>query len=162
MALLPHGPFDANEVEPSTGIGPDPSFTGWHPAQITESENKVAKSGRGEYYQMTWEITDGPFKGRKLWSRLNLVNESQTAVDIAYRELSAICRAVGALNIKDTSELHHRPCLVNVIYKPANGDKQAQNDIASGGYKPIGAGNTAPPAPKPAPTGSTPPWKKAG
>lgn len=170
MAQLPHGAFNAAEVDPSGGVGPDPEFTGWHKAHITDSEMKQTKAGTGQYLQMVAEVLDGKFKGRKLWIRLNLVNPNQTAVDIAYRDLSAICHAAGVLNVSDSQQLHHRPIMVNVAFKPAAGTNPAGNEVT--GYKPVGgAPQAAAPAPAAqaaeappaAPAAAAPPWaRKAG
>lgn len=171
MAQLPHGNFNAADVDPSSGIGPDPEFVGWHPFHIIDSENKIAKSGRGEYLQLVAECIDGKFKGRKLWIRLNLVNENQTAVEIAYRELSAICHATGVMQVTDSIQLHHKPMLINVSFKPATTTSQGGNE--ANGYKPIGDGPSAAAVPQQAARTSSgspktaaeaaPPWaRKAG
>jgi len=81
----------------------------------TASEMKPTKNGQGQFLQITFEVLDGPHKGRKLWARLNLVNQNQTAVDIAQRELGAICRAVGVIKPNDSAELHNKPLLVTVV-----------------------------------------------
>ncbi|MGD9126460.1 MAG: DUF669 domain-containing protein, partial [Planctomycetia bacterium] len=60
--------FDANQVDPSTSFDPIPA--GKYVAVITESEMKDTKSGVGQYLQLTFDIIDGKYKGRKLWSRL--------------------------------------------------------------------------------------------
>ena len=54
------------------------------------------------------------FKGRNLWARLNLDNPNEIAVKIARAELSALCRAVGVLEPKDSVELHNLPLVISV------------------------------------------------
>ena len=97
--------FNAREVDPSTTYDALPK--GKYQALATESEMKQTKNRDGEYLQITWEIVEGQFKGRKLWSRLNLRNKSKQAVDIANRELSAICHATGVLDLQDSAQLHN-------------------------------------------------------
>jgi hypothetical protein len=171
MAQLPHGNFDANTVDPRASMSPDPQFTGWHLMHFTESEMKTTKSGNGQYLQLVAEVLDGPFKGRKLWERLNLVNPSQSAVDIAYRTLSSICHAVGTMNVVDSQQLHNRPFMGNVTYEPANGSNPANNRLTD--YKSASAPTTRPQASAPTPAAapskqaesqaSAPPWmRKAG
>ena len=75
--------FDANTVDPATDFEPLPA--GKYLAVITDSEMKPTKAGTGSYLQIVWELIDGDFKGRKLWSRLNLDNPNATAVEIAQR-----------------------------------------------------------------------------
>ena len=84
--------FDAATVDPATDFEPLPA--GKYLAVITDSEMKPTKAGTGHYLQMTFQVIDGPFKNRLLWSRLNLDNPNRQAVQIAQGELSAICRAV--------------------------------------------------------------------
>ena len=87
--------FNANNVDPATDFEPIP--TGKYLAVITDSEMKPTKSGSGRYLELTFQVIDGPHKNRLLWSRLNLENPNELAMQIAQGELSAICRAVKAL-----------------------------------------------------------------
>lgn len=160
MAKLPVPMFDSDQVEPNASLGADPAFTGWHPARIIESENKITKSGTGEYLQMVFEIIDGPFRNRRLWTRLNLVNTNEQAEQIAYAELSSICRAAGKSKISDSQELHGIPMLVNVRYKPASDRGEARNEIASGGYKPADGAPVPSAAPAAAAGGAKQPWRR--
>ena len=72
----------------------EPVPAGKYLAAIVESEMKPTKSGNGHFLELTFEVGEGPYKGRKLWARLNLDNPNPQAVQIARGELSAICRAV--------------------------------------------------------------------
>ena len=60
--------FDANQVEPSSNFEPIPA--GKYLAAITESEMKATKAGTGNYLSLTFQILEGPLKGRLLWSRV--------------------------------------------------------------------------------------------
>lgn len=141
--------FDANEVEPTTDFDPIPA--GKYAAVITESEYKPNKAGTGNYLQLTFQILDGDYKGRFVWARLNLDNPNATAVKIARGELSAICRAVGVLQPKDSTELHDLPLVISVKCKKRRDTDEVQNEIR--GYakkealegKPLQAVNDAPP-----------------
>lgn len=162
-----HREFDAAAVEPGSEMTADTAFTGWHPMQFVESEWKSAKSGNGDYLELVAQVIEGQFKGRKLWKRLNLCNASEKAVEIAEHELSAICHAVGVMRPKDTVELHGRPFLGNVVYKPATDRGGAVNEIAQNAFKPMGTGVSAPTtyrapqsAPAPAAQSSTPVWAR--
>ena len=105
--------FNAAEVEPQQSFDALPP--GRYEVIITDSEMKDTKAGTGQYLQLTFSVTGGQHDGRKLWSRLNLVNPNQTAVGIAERELSAICHCVGIITPSDSEELHDRPLIVDVI-----------------------------------------------
>ena len=105
--------FDASAVEPQQSFDALPP--GRYEVIITDSEMKDTKAGTGQYLQLTFSVTGGQHDGRKLWSRLNLVNPNATAVGIAERELSAICHCVGIITPSDSEELHDRPLIVDVI-----------------------------------------------
>ena len=142
--------FDAGSVEPREPMEVLPA--GDYLCHITESEMKDTKAGNGQYLQLTLEVLEGEFATRKLWERLNLVNPNQTAVDIAQRTLSSICRAAGVMNIIDSEDLHYKPMMVKVKVKPARGDYDASNEIK--GYAPPPSGSS--PAASPRGGGSTP------
>lgn len=145
--------FDANQVEPTTEFEPIPA--GKYQAMITESEMKLTKSGSGSYLQLTFQILDGEYKGRFLWSRLNLNNSNATAVEIARRELSAICRAVGVMTPRDSVELHNLPLVISVKCKRRDDTGDVSNEIK--GYAKREAANGKPPQ---AAT-NTPPWRRS-
>jgi len=145
--------FNAAEVEPATGFDVIPA--GEYEAIIIESEMKPTKNNNGSYLQLTFQLTGGQYDGRYVWARLNLDNPNQQAVDIAQRELSAICRAVGVMTPSDSSDLHDVPLIIKVGIEPARGQYSESNSIKS--YKAIGE------ASKPAaPSGGAQkaPWKK--
>ncbi len=163
--------FDASTVQPQTAFDPIPP--GKYPATITASEMKPTKNGTGKYLELTFQVLDGLFRGRLLWSRLNLDNPNKQAVEIARGELSAICRAVGVMTPKDSIELHNRPLVISVKCKKRSDTGEITNEIngymAMNGSVP-GAGAAPAPAdttaaastPTPATNGSslTPPWKR--
>lgn len=152
--------FDATSVEPTSSFEPLPA--GKYIAAITESAKKPTKNGRGSYLQLTFQIVDGPYKGRLLWARLNLDNPNQQAVQIARAELSAICRATGVMRPNDSAELHNLPIEITVACKKRNDTGEITNEIK--GYAAKGASSEPAPASTPNPTtaagGTTPPWKR--
>lgn len=123
--------FNATNVAPSQAFTPLPA--GDYQAIITESETKATKDGQGQYLQLKLQIQGGEFAGRVLFDRLNLWNNNQQAQEIAQRALSAICHAVGILQVGDSQELHNRPLIATVKVKPASGNYEANNEIK--GYK---------------------------
>lgn len=142
--------FNAQDVSPEPQFSPLPN--GEYPVVIVESEMKPTKSGDGEYLQLVLEVFDGPYKGRRLWERLNLVNNNTTAVEIAQRALSQICHAVKHLNLQDTVELHNKPLVAKVVVRPASGGYDESNEVKE--YKAYGGTESAPaptPSQQPAP-----------
>lgn len=131
--------FDASQVPEQQEFSALPE--GKYVVIATASEMKPTKNGQGQFLQFTFEVLDGPMKGRKVWARLNLVNQNQTAVDIAQRELGAICRAVGIIKPNDSAELHNRPLLVTVAVE-IDERKREGNVIKK--YEAINPGGAAP------------------
>lgn len=144
--------FNANEVDPAIAFEPIPA--GKYLAVITASEMKPTKSGVGNYLELTFQVLDGPFKGRVLWARLNLDNPNPTTVKIARAELSAICRSVGILQPKDSQELHNLPLQVSVSVKKRSDTDELTNEIRGYERKQAATGQ-----PQQAVT-NTPPWAR--
>jgi len=113
--------FDSTGVEPATGrfeLLPVDDFL----AVISDSSMEPNKKTKGRHLSLTWTVIEGDYKDRKVFSNLNLDNENAQTVEIAQRELSAICRATGVLHPKDSSELHDKPVVISVgIRKGSNG-----------------------------------------
>ncbi|MCB9838227.1 MAG: DUF669 domain-containing protein [Phycisphaeraceae bacterium] len=145
--------FNANEVDPATPFEAIPAGT--YAAIISESEMKTTKTGNGKYLQLTLQVTEGAHRGRLLWARLNIENPSETAVQIARSELSAICRAVGVMAPRDSIELHNIPLRIHVACKKRDDTGEIANEIK--GYE---SQRGAAPAAAAATPGSTPPWKR--
>ena len=150
MALL-NGTFDASGVEPAAPMELLPP--GRYVAQIVQSEMQPTKAGDGQMLWLEFEILDGPLRGRKIWDRLNLAHRNQQTVEIAQRQLSAICHAVGQIQVSDSEQLHFRPVLVTLAVEPDSRDahlpveqRRKQNKVK--GYSPAG-GVAAPPRPAP-------------
>lgn len=147
--------FDASTVEPSDELEPIPA--GKYIAVVTDSEMKPTKSGSGEYLQLTFQIVEGEYANRLLWVRLNLNNPNATAVEIARRELSAICRSVGVLVPTDSVDLHNLPCCIHVRVKRRADTGELQNEIKGYSKKEAAAG---PIAATQVATTTAAPWKR--
>jgi len=172
--------FDASNIEPADFTALP---TGDYAVVITDSEDKDSKKG-SKYLALTFQVIEGQGKGRNLWHNLNLYHPRQNVQDIAQRELSAICRAVGKMTIQDSAELHNIPLRVHVVYMPAKDEFPEGNRIKkwmpySQSSSPAARPQVATPATRPQsmpsvarpqatpPTnqtppaaGKTPPWRK--
>lgn len=161
MALIGH--FDATNVAPSEDFSPIP--VGEYLAHIVDSDVKPTKNNTGHYAELEFEVTAGEFKGRKVWARLNLDNPNPKAVEIAQRELSAICHAVGVLQVTDTQQLHYKPLVIRVDIEERDG-YGPRNVIKAYKAVPGGQGNAPAPASSPgtstttSPSSSAPPWAR--
>ena len=165
--------FDAANVDPNAGFEVYPA--GKYLAQIVASEMRPTKDGRGQYLFLELDILEGPFAGRKLFDRLNLVNDNPDTVDIAKRALSSICRATGQMQVKDSEQLHLIPMIADVRVRPPKGQYGESNSIrylprnaaatnaapAKSSVPVTPAFATAPAAPAPNPAASAGlPWKR--
>lgn len=149
--------FNANEVEPSVSFDPIPANK--YLAAITASGMKPTKNGSGNYLELTFVVLEGEYKNRVLWSRLNLNNPNATTVKIARGELSAICRAVGVMQPKDSVELHNLPLVITVKLKKRDDTGELTNEIK--GYAKKETANSGDGQPQQAlVTDNTPPWKR--
>lgn len=124
--------FNAADVAPAETFDVIPA--GEYHGQVIASDLRATKSGTGQYIWLEQEILDGQYKGRKLWTTLNIINSNATAVDIAARQLSALCHAVGEIDVSDTDQLHFKPMLMVVKVVPKTEQYAAKNEVS--GYKP--------------------------
>jgi hypothetical protein len=170
MASFGHT-FDASQVEPNTGFDVLPP--GKYLAQIVSSEMRPTKDGMGQYLFLEIDILEGQYAGRKLFDRINLVNANHTAVEIALRTLSSLCRAVGKLQVKNSEQLHLLPFIADVRVLPpkgAYGESNAVRYLPRSGapQAPVAAPPARPapvtplpaPVPAPAPAVTGLPWQR--
>ena len=132
------GVFDATQVEPSgarvlVAIGP-------HPAQVLRTDVIPTKDGEGKFAWFEVEITDGEFKGCTLETRMNLWNKNPKTVEIAQRDLSALCHATSEMAVEDTDQLCFKPFIVIVKHEPAvmnpDGSQKYGPKAEISGFKP--------------------------
>ena len=146
--------FNANEVEPNAPFEPLPA--GKYIAAVVASEVKPTKKGDGSYLQLEFEVLEGDCKGRKIWDRLCINHPNDMTQKIARGNLSAICRAVGVMQPRDSVELHNLPVELTVKVKRRTDTQDLVNEIK--GYAPREAASGQP---QQATVGdNTPPWKR--
>lgn len=122
-------PFDATQWNPAQSSGQLP-IGNKQVCQIIASEVKANSANDGGFLEFILEILDGPNVGSTGAYRLNLYNQSQKAVEIAHRQMSALCHVVGIFNVSDTSALHNKPFRIDVGYQ--KGQDPATNPDAPG------------------------------
>lgn len=135
--------FNAQQFDPSQGVGGLP--IGKHPVVIESSEVKANAKNDGGYLQLNLKIIDGPQTGTVGAYRLNLYHSNQQTVEIAHRQLSAVCHVVGVFNVQDSAQLHNIPFLVEV--GPQKNDPQyteVKKVFDAHGNEPGKAGQGAP------------------
>lgn len=159
--------FDATQIAPNQG-GTSVVPSGVYDVVITHSEMKRTSRGDGTMLIFTYTITQGDHRGKRVIDRLNIQNPNQTAMEIAYGQLSAISHVIGRLRWQDTAELHNSPFKIEVAEVPrADDPSKTGNEIkrymdAQGngaqaqGAAPAPASQPAPPPP-PQPEPQQPP-----
>lgn len=158
--------FDATQVAPQESLSPIPAGT--YVAHIIDSEVRPLKSGMGQALALTFEVLDGQYRGRKVFTQLNVQHRgSPDAERIAQAQLSALCHATGVLKLADSTQLHMKPVRIRVkIRKDASGQYGDRNDVT--GYEaahgvavpPMPSMQTAAAAQPAAAAPTTPPWAK--
>lgn len=148
--------FNVADVPQQTS-GNEPKPAGMYVMQVVNSDMRMTKSGSGQYLWLEFEILDGPARG-KHWDRLNIINDNAKAVEIANRQLSAICHALGFAALDDSEKLHFKPLRVQLKVREGK-DGSLQNEAK---YLPLEGGATvAPAAPAPAaPVAQAKPWER--
>jgi len=110
--------------------------SGEYVAAIVDSDLKPTKKGDGKFLALTYQVLEGPYKGRNLWARLNIVNMNPKTQEYAQRDLAKIRHATGHVaQLQDSQELHSIPHLIRVEYKPAQDGYGESNEIKD--YKAI-------------------------
>jgi hypothetical protein len=124
--------FDARSVAPQIGLDPVPD--NWYRVAIMKSNIVSTSKGDGGMLKLEMSILDGQFQGRSLFWNLNLFNPSAQAVEIAYKQLSAIQHVIGVMNVNDQQApdnavpmLHNIPFYVHAIV--VKGDKGQMNNM---------------------------------
>jgi len=116
--------FDARAFDPTQGVGSLP--IGKHPVIAESSEVRPTSNNDGGYLQFNLKIIDGPNAGATGAYRLNLYNASQKAVEIAHRQMSALCHVTGVYNVQDSAQLHNIPFMIEV------GAQKGEDAVAKG------------------------------
>lgn len=104
--------FDASQVAPAAPMEAVPA--GWYSVIISDGEVTVNDGGQGRRIALEWSITEGPFKGRKIFDGLNIIHSNPQAQQIAAGHLSAICHAVGVFQVQDVAQLFNKPHQIKV------------------------------------------------
>lgn len=113
MAQLPQT-FNTADL-PDTGGGSVNIPEGQYQAVIIESEFKPTKDNNGQYLQLKIVLTQGQYANTEFIERLNIINQNQQAVEIAYKTLARISEAVGMTQTpSDSVQLHNKPFLIEV------------------------------------------------
>ena len=118
-------------------------------AVIAGDKITTTKDGRGKMLELTVQIIEGPYTGLTIIDRLNIVNASQQAQNIAQGTLKRICGVLRApFPPQNTDSLMGKPMLVTVGVEEFTSNKTGNvlksNKIKN--YAPIPSVTSPPPA----------------
>jgi len=179
MAILN---FDPSSIDDDKGPAPVPA--GRYLLEIIDTKSIENKKGTGEYLFIILRVVEGTYEGKKIFDRINYINSSEQAQQIARKQLKRLCWLCGVQGeLTDSEQLHFKRFYANVIIRPDEG-WGAQNEVrypavpAEGQAElpmqeppwPTANGNgqaaakpapSAKPAPaRPAPASTARPWEK--
>lgn len=127
---MAHLGFDATQVPPDTGQL-DPVPAGWYIVMVDDAELKPTGDGTGARLAVRFNIADGQFANRKIYTGFNIRNASPIAQEIAFKQLSALAHSIGVLQVQDTEQLKGIPLKIRVKIKPAKDGYDAQNEVTA-------------------------------
>lgn len=110
--------FDARTVTPSVGFEPWPD--GWYKFRVLRTNCKTTSAGDGGYLQCDVECLEGPNQGKINFLRFNIINKNEQTMDIARKQLSALCHVTGVFNIQANPQGpddNHCPMLHNIPFQ---------------------------------------------
>lgn len=108
--------WDTNDYEEGRTGNFETLPKGLYMCMILESTVKETTQKTGKYFEFTFQVMHGKFKGRKLWARLNVHNRSVDAQRIGREQYNNLCIQAGVPGCKKTEQLHNRKvgCIVTV------------------------------------------------
>lgn len=132
MVALPR----AVDVEKEAGQGGKTFLVddGRYQAVFIKSELKDSKKG-GKYVEMSGRITSGQYMDLEFIERLNIINSSEVAVQIAMKTIANIGKAVGLPNVTDTAQLHNKPLIIETKQKKKDAWTNDDDEVVEGGYE---------------------------
>lgn len=143
--------FNTQRDDAATGFDAIPA--GWYPVEIDGAEIKDTKAGTGKLLHFGMTIMGDKFAGRKLFSRINLINPNKKAEEIGQRELAGLGQACGLMTLTDTDDLLGKQIQVRVVVRLEDG-RDPDNEIKA--YKPLDGAQAPAPAARAPATRQTP------
>lgn len=131
MSLISN--FKPNEVVDGAAIPENTQLT----CLVVEAEDKESKDKPGNMMiAATIEVVeDGEWKGNRVWTNFNMINENATAQRIGQSQMKQLCLAIGVTEATDNSELYNKPFRAT-FGKPREFNGQMQSNIKK--YDPVG------------------------
>lgn len=128
MVMIPQT-FNVADL-PETGGNTVLIPQGQYKAVIVSSEFKDTKDRQGKYLALKIVLTEGVYANTEFTERLNLINNNQKAVEIAYKTLARISEAVGMTQTpSDSTQLHNKPFLVDIVTEEGDQKKDENGKL---------------------------------
>lgn len=144
------GYSDVNQAPERQDFEPLPANT--YNMQIIEAAIAPTADGTGKRLTYKAEVLEGPYKGRKVFGGINIINKSPEAQKIGQAELGELAKALKMTQMPtDTTQLIYQAFTAKVKIQQARTDKatgksyDARNEIAR--FMPYGQGEPAKSAP---------------
>lgn len=158
--------FNATEVQPASSDF-EPIPVGWYQFVIEKAELKPTKAGTGSMVSIMAKVQGPTHDNRVVFGNINYQNPNPQAQEIGQRQLSALCHAIGVLNLSNVAQLCGIPFEARVkitaaTYNVAN-DKdsgvlyEARNEFQ--GFRAVGGATAAPIGTSSAPAAPSAPAK---
>ena len=145
MALLNLN-FTQDEVKNAQSDNYAPIPAGNYTAEITRSEVKQTKDGRGSYLSLSFKIIEGDFAGRLIFQNITLTNANATAQNIGREQMAQLAGACGILQLQDSQQLHGKPIGIRVaIETDKSGQYEPRNSVKK--FFPLNSPSFGTPAP---------------
>jgi len=126
--------FDARTVPPASADGNAPLPIGEWPMIITASEIVQNAQKTGGYVKFKVVIIDGEHKGHEGFYRLNMYHENAKTVEIARKQMSALCYVTQKFMLNQLDDLHNIP-FIGVV--KSNATEEYPNATQINGVKDI-------------------------
>ena len=124
---------DMSTITPNDGeYTPVPN--GNYKVAMVKSEKVINSKQTGKIFNLEFQITEGTYYGKIIKETLNWEHTNLVCVQIGQGRMSAISHAIGLIPKDDTSELHNKPLIIEVIcekYFDKNGEEKQTNSIKS-------------------------------
>ena len=103
----------------------DPLPPDWYPVVADEVSLHKNKAGTGRYIKVRFSVTDGQYKGRKLFVYYNVEHNNTQTQEIGRAQLSACMAAIGIRTLNNPNDMKNKPLQVRVKLAPSrNGDEE--------------------------------------
>jgi hypothetical protein len=163
LSTIFQGGFDSATVEPAKPRDFSVMPAGPYDAEITNADLKDTREKTGQYLEIEHTIVSPEqYAGRKVWARLNILNNNPKAQEIGREQLSAVCYAVGIPKLLETDHLFGK--LLRIRLKVDRKDPNSPRNEVTGWEPHAGTTppvNTARPAANGAGASAAAPTKKA-